>query len=116
MPGEADKPVPNALVEIYQANAGGRYRQQKDTYLAPADPNFVDCGRTIARLANGRPLRPYYSQPGRLRHFREQFRRAGAGPNTKGERIRIEGRVLDGTACGTPSLKPSKPRQRLSAI
>ena len=41
------KPVPNTLVEIWQANAGGRYRHKKDTYLAPIDPNFGGCGRTM---------------------------------------------------------------------
>ncbi|MGB0659384.1 MAG: protocatechuate 3,4-dioxygenase subunit beta [Mangrovicoccus sp.] len=44
---ENNRPVPNTLVEIWQANAGGRYRHKKDTYLAPIDPNFGGCGRTI---------------------------------------------------------------------
>jgi len=44
---ENARPVPNTLVEIWQANAGGRYRHKKDTYLAPVDPNFGGCGRTI---------------------------------------------------------------------
>lgn len=44
---ENARPVPNALVEIWQANAGGRYRHKKDGYLAPLDPNFGGCGRTI---------------------------------------------------------------------
>ena len=39
--------VPGALVEVWQANAGGRYRHKKDGYLAPLDPNFGGCGRTI---------------------------------------------------------------------
>lgn len=44
---ENAKPVPDTLVEIWQANAGGRYRHKKDTYLAPIDPNFGGCGRTL---------------------------------------------------------------------
>ncbi|MEM1274228.1 MAG: protocatechuate 3,4-dioxygenase subunit beta [Pseudomonadota bacterium] len=44
---EDAKPVPATLVEIWQANAGGRYRHKKDTYLAPIDPNFGGCGRTL---------------------------------------------------------------------
>ncbi len=44
---ENARPVPQTLVEIWQANAGGRYRHKKDTYLAPIDPNFGGCGRTI---------------------------------------------------------------------
>ena len=43
---EVGRPVPNSLVEIWQANAGGRYRHQNDGYLAPLDPNFGGCGRT----------------------------------------------------------------------
>ncbi|MHA3976685.1 protocatechuate 3,4-dioxygenase subunit beta [Halovulum sp. GXIMD14794] len=44
---ENRRPQPNTLVEIWQANAGGRYRHRKDTYLAPIDPNFGGCGRTL---------------------------------------------------------------------
>lgn len=44
---ENRRPVPNTLVEAWQANAGGRYRHKKDTYLAPIDPNFGGCGRTL---------------------------------------------------------------------
>ncbi len=44
---ENGRPVPDTLVEIWQANAGGRYRHKKDSYLAPIDPNFGGCGRTI---------------------------------------------------------------------
>lgn len=44
---ENGRPVPNTLVEIWQANAGGRYRHKKDTYLAPIDPNFGGCGRIL---------------------------------------------------------------------
>jgi len=39
--------VSGALLEFWQANAGGRYRHKKDGYLAPLDPNFGGCGRTI---------------------------------------------------------------------
>lgn len=45
---ENARPVPNTLVEIWQANAGGRYRHKKDAYLAPIDPNFGGCGRTLS--------------------------------------------------------------------
>ncbi len=44
---ENGRPVPSALVEVWQANAGGRYRHRNDTYIAPIDPNFGGCGRTI---------------------------------------------------------------------
>jgi protocatechuate 3,4-dioxygenase, beta subunit len=44
---ENRRAVPNTLVEFWQANAGGRYRHRNDRYLAPIDPNFGGCGRTI---------------------------------------------------------------------
>jgi protocatechuate 3,4-dioxygenase beta subunit len=44
---ENERPVAGALVEVWQANAGGRYRHRNDTYLAPIDPNFGGCGRVI---------------------------------------------------------------------
>ncbi|WP_424176966.1 protocatechuate 3,4-dioxygenase subunit beta [Yoonia sp. TsM2_T14_4] len=44
---ENGRPVPHTLVEIWQANAGGRYRHKKDSYLAAIDPNFGGCGRTL---------------------------------------------------------------------
>lgn len=44
---ENGRGVPGALLEFWQANAGGRYRHKKESYLAPLDPNFGGCGRTI---------------------------------------------------------------------
>jgi protocatechuate 3,4-dioxygenase beta subunit len=44
---ENARPVPGALLEFWQANAGGRYRHKKETYLAAIDPNFGGCGRAI---------------------------------------------------------------------
>ncbi|MEO1537481.1 MAG: protocatechuate 3,4-dioxygenase subunit beta [Pseudomonadota bacterium] len=44
---ENARPVPNTLVEAWQANAGGRYRHKNDSYFAPIDPNFGGCGRTL---------------------------------------------------------------------
>ena len=44
---ETGRGVPNTLVEFWQANAGGRYRHKRDTYLAPIDPNFGGCGRAL---------------------------------------------------------------------
>ncbi|WP_138466251.1 protocatechuate 3,4-dioxygenase subunit beta [Poseidonocella sp. HB161398] len=44
---ERGRGVAGTLVEFWQANAGGRYRHKKDTYLAPLDPNFGGCGRAI---------------------------------------------------------------------
>ena len=41
------RPVSGALLEVWQANAGGRYRHRNEGYIAPLDPNFSGCGRTI---------------------------------------------------------------------
>jgi protocatechuate 3,4-dioxygenase beta subunit len=41
------RPVKGALVEVWQANAGGRYRHKNDQYIAPIDPNFGGCGRML---------------------------------------------------------------------
>jgi protocatechuate 3,4-dioxygenase beta subunit len=41
------RPVPSQLIEIWQANAGGRYRHQLDQHPAPLDPNFVGGGRCL---------------------------------------------------------------------
>lgn len=46
------QPIPHTLVEMWQANAGGRYRHKNDRYLAPLDPNFGGVGRTLTD-ANG---------------------------------------------------------------
>ncbi len=49
------RPVPGTLVEVWQANAGGRYRHVFDRYKAPLDPNFGGAGRCLTD-AEGRYL------------------------------------------------------------
>jgi len=44
---EDGRPVPQTLVEIWQANAAGRYTHAKDNNRAPLDPNFSGAGRTL---------------------------------------------------------------------
>lgn len=44
---EDGRPVPNALVEIWQANAAGRYVHGQDQHPAPLDPNFTGAGRAV---------------------------------------------------------------------
>jgi protocatechuate 3,4-dioxygenase beta subunit len=41
------RPIPGALVEIWQANAAGRYAHEVDQHPAPLDPNFTGAGRTL---------------------------------------------------------------------
>jgi protocatechuate 3,4-dioxygenase beta subunit len=40
------RPVPDALLEVWQANAGGRYRHVVDQWPSPLDPHFDGLGRT----------------------------------------------------------------------
>jgi protocatechuate 3,4-dioxygenase beta subunit len=42
---EAGAPVPRTLIEIWQANAAGRYLHRNDSWPAPIDPNFLGIGR-----------------------------------------------------------------------
>jgi len=44
---EDGRPVPNILVEIWQANAAGRYNHVVDQHDAPIDPNFTGAGRFL---------------------------------------------------------------------
>jgi protocatechuate 3,4-dioxygenase beta subunit len=44
---ENGRPVCDALVEVWQANAAGRYRHAVDIHDAPLDPNFTGCGRAL---------------------------------------------------------------------
>ena len=44
---EDGRPVRNALVEVWQANAAGRYVHQSDRHPAPLDPNFTGAGRAL---------------------------------------------------------------------
>jgi protocatechuate 3,4-dioxygenase beta subunit len=39
--------VPNTLLEVWQANAAGRYRHDNDNWPAPLDPNFTGLGRAL---------------------------------------------------------------------
>jgi protocatechuate 3,4-dioxygenase beta subunit len=44
---EDDRPVRDSLVELWQANAAGRYAHRVDQHAAPLDPNFTGAGRAI---------------------------------------------------------------------
>jgi protocatechuate 3,4-dioxygenase beta subunit len=45
--GSDGRPVRNALVEVWQANAAGRYLHRVDQHPAPLDPNFTGGGRVV---------------------------------------------------------------------
>lgn len=44
---EAGRPLRNTLIEIWQANAAGRYIHRVDQHAAPVDPNFFGGGRCV---------------------------------------------------------------------
>ncbi len=58
---ESGRPVPSTLIEVWQANAAGRYAHKSDGWNAPLDPNFSGGGRTLTdsdgryRLVSIRP-------------------------------------------------------------
>jgi protocatechuate 3,4-dioxygenase, beta subunit len=41
------RPIPSTLVEVWQANAAGRYAHDVDRHPAPLDPNFTGAGRCL---------------------------------------------------------------------
>ena len=41
------RPLANTLLEIWQANAAGRYLHEVDQHKAPLDPNFTGCGQAV---------------------------------------------------------------------
>jgi len=45
---ENKRPVPNTVIEIWQANAAGRYVHARDNWPAPLDPNFTGVGRVVS--------------------------------------------------------------------
>lgn len=44
---ENGRPIPHTLIEIWQANAAGRYVHKVDQHDAPLDPNFLGSGRVL---------------------------------------------------------------------
>jgi protocatechuate 3,4-dioxygenase beta subunit len=76
---EDARPVPGALVEVWQANAGGRYRHARDRYVAALDPNFVGCGRTLSDADGPLPLPHRQARPLPLAQPAERLA-AGAHP------------------------------------
>ncbi len=53
---ENGRPVPHALIEIWQANAAGRYVHKRDQHDAPLDPNFTGDGRTLTDARGPLPV------------------------------------------------------------
>ena len=65
------RPVPDALVEIWQCDANGRYHHPRDRRNAPLDENFQGYGRSRTGADGGyrfRTIKPV-AYPGRTPHI-----------------------------------------------
>ena len=51
--GTDGRPLPDTLIELWQANAAGRYRHEADRHPAPLDPNFTGAGRCVTAADGG---------------------------------------------------------------
>jgi protocatechuate 3,4-dioxygenase, beta subunit len=67
---EGGAPLPNMLIEIWQANAAGRYVHKADQWPGPLDPNFLGIGRCLTndageyRFLTVRPgAYPWHNEP-----------------------------------------------------
>jgi protocatechuate 3,4-dioxygenase beta subunit len=83
---EDGRPVPGALIEVWQTNAAGRYRHRIDQHAAPLDPNFTGCGRLLTdaegryRLVTIKPgAYPWRNHPNAWRPAHIHFSLFGAG-------------------------------------
>lgn len=83
---EDGRPVPGALIEVWQANAAGRYRHRVDQHEAPLDPNFTGCGRMLTdadgiyRFKTIKPgAYPWANHPNAWRPAHIHFSLFGAG-------------------------------------
>lgn len=59
---ENGQPIPHTLIEIWQANAAGRYVHKVDQHDAPLDPNFLGAGRCMTDSAGN--FKFYTIKPG----------------------------------------------------
>lgn len=73
---ETGRGVGGTLVEFWQANAGGRYRHKNDTYVAPIDPNFAGCGRTVTAADGSYVFRTIRPGPYPWRNYANTWRPA----------------------------------------
>lgn len=83
---EDGRPVRGALIEVWQANAAGRYRHKADQHHAPLDPNFTGAGRMLTDANGGycfRTIRPgaypWKNHPNAWRPAHIHFSLFGAG-------------------------------------
>ncbi len=70
------RPVRHQLVEIWQANAAGRYIHQRDQHPAPLDPNFTGVGRCLTDADGGYRFTTIKPGPYPWRNHRNAWRPA----------------------------------------
>jgi protocatechuate 3,4-dioxygenase, beta subunit len=74
------RPLPGAMVEIWQCDANGRYLHPGDPGAGHRDPGFQGFGRVVTDLGGGyrfRTIRPV-AYPGRAPHIHVKVWRGGA--------------------------------------
>ena len=98
------RPVRRQLVEIWQANAGGRYIHQRDQHPAPLDPNFTGVG-PLPHRRRRRATAFTTIKPGPTRGEPPQRLAAGAHPL-----LAVRHRVHP--AAGHPDVLPGRPAVR----
>jgi protocatechuate 3,4-dioxygenase beta subunit len=82
---QSGRPVPNTLVEVWQANASGRYLHKRDQWPGALDPNFLGMGRCLTdaqgayRFLTVRPgIYPWKNHPNAWRPAHIHFSLFGA--------------------------------------
>lgn len=83
-------PLPNTLLEVWQANAAGRYIHKRDQWPGPLDPNFLGIGRCLTnengeyRFLTIRPgAYPWKNHPNAWRPSHIHFSLFGPAWNTR---------------------------------
>ncbi|MBI5583300.1 MAG: protocatechuate 3,4-dioxygenase subunit beta [Deltaproteobacteria bacterium] len=116
-------PIPHTLIEVWQANAAGRYRHKTDQWPGPLDPNFLGFGRCLTddlgryRFLTIRPgAYPWKNHPNAWRPAHIHFSLFGPGWNSRLiTQMYFEGDVLLGLDPILNALPTAQARQRLMA-
>jgi protocatechuate 3,4-dioxygenase beta subunit len=82
--------VPHTLIEVWQANAAGRYLHKRDQWPGPLDPNFLGMGRCLTdehgvyRFLTVRPgAYPWKNHPNAWRPAHIHFSLFGASTRSR---------------------------------
>lgn len=110
---ENGKPQRNALVEIWQCNAHGRYHDSRDDSRAPLDPFFQGFGKTVTD-ADGRyrfrTIKPV-AYPGRTPHIHFKVKSRDFGELTS--QVLIDGEAGNGSDFVMRSIRNEADRRRV---